>query len=189
MITFESLIRAFHEAVLSANDTLTQKNANILTEFFEEDELKPDIKDKLKRLKKSKDRNEINELIDLLNEQFDIEEPTVSKKLKPKMVTIQYPYETPEGAGVHDVHVPLISLVPVSQAGIEEVNIRTELELALKQDKLMVSFPKKEGFVKGDSEGKSISTIDIKLKPTEETDGLKKLIEGYDKVLRAQIPS
>lgn len=191
MITFENLITAFHEAVLTANDTLKQKNAFILDEFFEQGDDVLTIKDNLQKLKRANSKKEMNKLIEDLSEQVDQEaigKFNSSSKLKPKMVTIQYPRETENGHTTHDVHVPLISLVPVNQTGIEEVNITSVLELALKNDELMVSFPKRNGNNRNQQEDRHLSKIEIKLIPTTESDGLKKIIEGYDKVLRAQIP-
>ncbi len=191
MITFEKLITAFHEAILSANDTLKQKNTFILDEFFEQSESSLSIKAILRKIRLSKNKFKRKQLIDNLNKQIDLEESgklNFSKKLKPKMVTIQYPSKTEKGHITHDVHVPLISMVPVRQTGIEEVKITSELELALKNDELMVSFPKKNHGGRTYKGGKQLSKIEIKLTPTIESEGLKKIIEGYDKVLRAQIP-
>ncbi len=191
MITFENLIIAFHEAVLSANDTLKQKNTFILDEFFEQSDTPLCIKDVLSKIKSCNNEDEKNRLIEYLHEQADQETSGMfnsDSKLKPKMVTIQYPGETEDGHITHDVHVPLISLVPVNQTGIEEVNITSELELALKNDELMVSFPKRRDHDSEYCGDKHITKIEIKLTPTTESEGLKKIIEGYDKVLRAQIP-
>ena len=197
MISFESLIKAFHEATLAANDALVQKNANVITEFFDECDGSSRLKEKLQKLGTELNPNEtldleklnlsINDLKEYLEDDNVTLDPTC--KLKPKMVTIQYPNQTENGSVIHDVHVPLISLVPVNQTGIEEVNIKTELELALKNDELMVSFPKRRrNHLLEEDHTSCISEIDIKLTPTTETEGLRKIIEGYDKILRAQIP-
>lgn len=178
MISFESLLKTFHEATLAASDALKQKNQNIIDEYFE-----------LVKFTETLNNGEEGKRNLWSNQSIFREEENI--KLRPKTITIQYPKETQEGPTVHDVQVPLISIVPISQTAIDEVTINTELELALKDDELMVSFPQKQKskfFDKKDDKEKSCTKVEIKLRPTMETEGLKKLVEGYDKLLRAQIP-
>lgn len=165
MIKIESFIGAIYEAVLRANDALTKKNLELLEVYFETSE---------------KD----------------------SSKLVPKTVTIQYPKITREGgAEVHDVHVPLISIIPISTTEISEVKLITELEILLEEDILLAGFSTnksnrkktkskdKEGGFFPESTSTSTSTrLEITISPSTPPEGLKRLIEGYERALRAQIP-
>ena len=119
-------------------------------------------------------------------------------KLKPKMVTIQYPKQTSDGIKMVDLKVPLITLVPISASKIEELNMRMGLEVMMVDGKPVVQFsnasqsqqsspPKGDG-EKGKDKHSPMGYLDIKITPDESPQGLKKLIEGYEKVLRAQIP-
>lgn len=161
MIRLNDLISTIHQAVLVASDTLAKKNLEVLDTYFE---------------------NATEE---------------DSSKLKPKTVTIQYPQVTAKGVEVHDVHVPIIALIPIAMAEISEVKLKTTLELSLEDDVLLVGFPsKKNPAQKKDNkdpteEDKSClphSSLEITLCPSTPPDGLKKIVEGYEKALRAQIP-
>lgn len=162
MTGFDNFIYSIYNSVLSANDALAQKNVELLQLYFEESE-----------------------------EGINKEDETINvSKLKPKTVTIQYPNVTAKGVEVHDVQVPLIAIAPVSMSKISEVKVTTTLELYLDDGVLKVSFPSKK---KADNQEaqispNSISTIEITLSPATTPDGLLKIIEGYEKALRAQIP-
>lgn len=114
--------------------------------------------------------------------------------LRPRTVIMQYPQVTANGVEVHDVHVPLITLVPMSMTKISEVTFKAGLEVAIAEggEQLHVGFPSlSEESLEEDGEiiaGKANASIEIKMSPTTTPDGLKKLIEGYEKALRAQIP-
>lgn len=114
--------------------------------------------------------------------------------LRPKMTTIQYPQKTASGVVMSDVRVPLITLVPLSMTQISEVKLRTELEIQVEDEGLLVSFPAPQSGTPDDQEDEShgssrpIATLEITLTPHHGTEGLRKIVEGYEKVLRAQIP-
>ncbi|MGB0524123.1 MAG: DUF2589 domain-containing protein [Flammeovirgaceae bacterium] len=117
-------------------------------------------------------------------------------KLKPKMVTIQYPKQTNEGIKMVDIKVPLITLVPLTASKVEELNMRMGLEVMMINGKPVVQFSNSNSSQSSppssdDDKGKDKSPmgyLDIKITPDESPQGLKKLIEGYEKLLRAQIP-
>jgi hypothetical protein len=110
-----------------------------------------------------------------------------------KMVSINYPVKTDDNSIKNvAVDVPLITLVPISTSRIEELKFTTNLDIILKNNQLLVSFSNSEGsnnnlFSK--KEKSSTATIEIILKPNESPEGLKNIIEGYEKILRAQIPN
>ncbi len=131
--------------------------------------------------------------LEILDTYFEPSEEGEPTKLQPKTVVIQYPQVTAKGVNVHDVHVPLIALIPVNMTQISEVKMRTSLEVTLEEGQLKVAFSPSTGDNDSgdDNQGgnsTSNATLDITLSPTTTPDGLKKLIEGYEKALRAQIP-
>lgn len=116
------------------------------------------------------------------------------QNLVPKTVTMQYPQHTAKGVETVNVEVPLITLIPIEMAQIEQVKLDMDLELQLVDKKVHVGFSKKRRIVKRGLFGKKTQptstsgNIEIILKPQEGPEGLQDVIEGYEKELRAQIP-
>ena len=109
------------------------------------------------------------------------------------MTTIQFPQKTDSGVVMSDVRVPLVTLVPLSMTQISEVTFRTELELQVDDnERLLVSFTSSDSETpneRGNTRGSSHATLEITLTPHHGTEGLRKIVEGYEKILRGQIPS
>ena len=133
----------------------------------------------------------------LLESHNDLMESYFEKKegndnFQAKMVSINYPVKAHDNSIKNvAVDVPLITLVPVSTTRIEELKFTTNLEVVLEKDELLVSFSSQDEqsnnlFCK--KRKSSFAKIEITLKPNESTEGLKNIIEGYEKILRAQIP-
>jgi hypothetical protein len=160
MIKFDAFIQAIHAAILSANDTLADKNLAVMERFFETS-----------------------------GDQAASDPAQPSGGLRPKMVTILYPQETASGVVMSEIQVPLITLAPLSMTQISEVKLTTELQIDLQDQDLLVSFlpaqPNDENSPAAPHPG---ATLEITLTPHHGTEGLKKLVEGYEKVLRSQIP-
>lgn len=109
-----------------------------------------------------------------------------------KIVSINYPVKTDDNSIKNiAVDVPLITLVPISSTRIEELKFTTNLDIILKNDELLVAFSNGESsnnaFNK--KEKPATATIEIVLRPNDNPEGLKNIIEGYEKILRAQIPT
>ncbi|GAA4457982.1 DUF2589 domain-containing protein [Rurimicrobium arvi] len=110
-----------------------------------------------------------------------------------KTVSLNYPVKTKDNTiETARVEVPLITVVPISATRIDELRFTTNLEISLDADELLVSFCSEE---EADGKGlfakkrkSSFAKVELVLKPTEGTEGLRSIIEGYEKVLRAQIP-
>ncbi|NEN88127.1 MAG: DUF2589 domain-containing protein [Okeania sp. SIO3H1] len=217
MIKFDAFINAIHAAILSANDALVSKNLDVLDKFFEvtedNDEFKSTIDEaltainnvlqartpgteRLTRQKVTSMLESVQELKEALSKksvpEADIDQ-ILPDKLKPKMTTIQFPQKTDSGVVMCDVRVPLITLVPLSMTQISEVQFRTELEIQIENDELLVSFTSSQSEtpdeIKNKSGGSSHATLQITLTPHHGTEGLRKIVEGYEKILRGQIPS
>ncbi|AOY81807.1 DUF2589 domain-containing protein [Moorena producens JHB] len=219
MIKFDAFINAIHTAILSANDSLIDKNLDILENFFEVteeeseefqstlDEALAAVSDVLNQERAPKQRRLAREKLVTMRETLEGVRSSLSKqaasreisnqdtlpdKLKPKMTTIQFPEKTASGVVMSDVRVPLITLVPLSMTQVSEVKFRTELEIQSENDELLVSFPSSQSTTPDDQKKESSAparaTLEITLTPHHGTEGLKKIVEGYEKVLRAQIP-
>ena len=94
-----------------------------------------------------------------------------------------------------EVHVPLITLVPLSMSQIEKVKLRADFEIHISDDELQLGFPsrgstqKKGLFTKRGRRGKrTTGSLEITIGPHPVADGLKIIVEGYERALRTQIP-
>lgn len=125
----------------------------------------------------------------VINDFFDQDEET--ERYTAKTVSINYPRTTTDGTvSEHIVEVPLLTVVPISSARIEELRFTTNLDIAIENDELLVSFSNKsaENSEWNTNTKQPSAKLDLVIKPQENTEGLNKLIEGYEKALRAQIP-
>lgn len=163
MIEFQSLMRAIHKSIRDASKSVEGENIDFINRFFDR-EKKEDPLDPGKE-----------ELI-----------------LSPKTCTMEFPTRTADGVDVVTAKVPILALCPVSAPRITEVKFTTELDISSSHDnKLMVSFPqapsKKQ---EGTDEEQHVpgSKVEITITGGEPPEGLKRLIEGYERALRAQIP-
>lgn len=112
-----------------------------------------------------------------------------SGNYRAKTISVEYPtFQTDGKMSIVNVNVPLITVVPISSARIEEMKFTTQLDIAMEKDELMVSFSKKSPAGVTNTQNPSTATLELFIKPQENTDGLDKLIEGYEKTLRSQIP-
>ena len=111
---------------------------------------------------------------------------------KPKMVEMQFPRRTADGMDTVVAEVPLLVLSPLNTPKVEKVKFTADLEVSTNDDnEVLVSFPnqKKESFFSGNGQEKSTNAhLEITIKAGESPEGLRKIIEGYERALRAQIP-
>jgi len=129
-----------------------------------------------------------DENVKIINKYFENHDGT----LKPKTLNMQYPQHTDKGVVMKNVKIPVITLIPVSLSEISEVKFKTDIEVFVEDDDLKVSFPHKNadsGTTTATQESPShTSTLEITVHPTQVSAGLKHLIQGYEKVLRGQLP-
>lgn len=209
MIGIEQFIKVIHAAVLSANDALMKENLKLLDNYFE---TSADVESMRQHIEEALDSMDdllfhhrpTKEVIEQAREKFvaarnalqeEGEKEVVAKvpgSLQPKTVTLQYPEQSSEGSFMRNVEVPLITLIPVSMAQVSEVKFKTELELLIEDNNLKVSFPSAAASSANSKEEKSTSrssSIEITITPQQSSEGLRLLIEGYEKALRSQIPN
>lgn len=210
MIGFEQLINVIHGAVLSANDALMQENLRLLDTYFESSSSSDDIRQSLDEVLESIENlmthtRPTKEVIEQARESFvnaknalqDEGKSERSSKslesLRARTVTLQYPDLTSTGAIMRNVEVPLIALIPVQMTKVAEVKFKTNLELSIDGQDLKVAFPSGSSQkAYGDAIDKpeiQTASIEITLTPQESSEGLKKMIEGYERALRSQIPN
>jgi hypothetical protein len=204
MINLEEFVHSIHVATASAGEALIQKNLDLLERFFEpaddDDEDithmaeigRSDAKVEGKTLKRGekKEPPSVDAPKLFMYGEYWGEIPI----LKPKMVAMQYPTVTRNGPGVQTVNVPLITLIPLSQVELREMSFSTELELSVNGDALQVSFPKRtlkaremaEEGAKQWHGGRA--KLEVKIAAMETPDGLKYIVDGYERALRAQVP-
>ena len=221
MIKLDSFVQAIHAAISSANDALMNKNLDVLEKFFEVaedsdqfestlDEAMTALNDvlgqegtsgsrpKITRQKLQTMLKSLQGVKDSISQKdipgADLNQAVLPDKLQPKMTTIQFPQKTASGVVMSDVRVPLVTLVPLSMTQFSEVKFRTELEIQIENEELLVSFPSPKSETASNRENqpeassRPVGSLEITLVPHHGTEGLKKIVEGYEKVLRAQIP-
>lgn len=169
MIKMDELVNAIQAAVVGANSQLQDQSKDFLDRFFIPVEREGG------------------------NDPENDKATPSSDVLRPRYVTMEYPSETSKGIKTLFVDVPLISMVPVVSSRIKEVTFRSALEVSNgDDDTLSISFPtsstKKSGLFSKEHPTGHIAEVEIKITGDETPDGLQRLIEGYNRVLRAQIP-
>lgn len=80
--------------------------------------------------------------LDLLNQYFESELDADGRSvLKPISVIITYPRYASDGTATSvDVHVPLITLLPITMPTLEEVKFKTDMQLHLVDNEILVNF-------------------------------------------------
>ena len=173
MISFKAFIRAINDAIFEANSGLEQNNLNLLNDFFVNED--------------GKSPQEV-----YINDNGETNEDVAAGKdtFKPRTVKIQYPDNS--GGSPVEVNVPLITLVPITASKIDVVKLSSEFRMNIVDNELQLDFPKKGVSGSGSIlEKKPIGTLgklEIILRPGEVSEGLDSIIEGYEKVLKMQIP-
>ncbi len=209
MFSLKSFIEAIQEATLSANDALMQKNMDILNRYFEDDN-EDDLQDRIdefldategvgeQKVSRRRVRESLMSLRETLSANDITEKINAGGDLVPKTVTLNYPTQGKDGKIVNkEVHVPLLTLVPIQFSQIDQLKLNADLELSLVDDELQVSLGKYSGAKKatrnesGDLETapkSSIGSVEITIKPQEISDGMQHVVDAYEKVLKAQLP-
>ena len=212
MFPLKSFIQAIQEAILNASDTLMEKNMELLNRYFEE-EGSDDIKEKIDQAILASEnvtdpnvkvtRQSLNNAVESIKSlkdslsSSDDPETLIDRDLHPKMVTMNYPTKSKDGSiGNKEVHVPLLTLVPIAFSQVNELKLKADLELNLVDEELQVGFGKVPRNPKPAAEGQeaepgskgSIGSVEITIKAQEVSDGMQHVIDAYEKVLKAQLP-
>jgi hypothetical protein len=203
MFDLSDLVGAIQASVQRAADTLARESyASFRRYFFDAKEVgdaREILQEALQEVDALSESKRPKEALKRVTESLEAASSALEAEtsaLQPKLVAIDYPRITGEGPTVHTVHVPLITLSPYSATQISKLTFRADLEAqTTSEGKLQVSFPsvKRSSGAKGGTEdGTATKTsnvsIEIVLEGTPASAGLRKVIEGYERALRAQIP-
>lgn len=130
--------------------------------------------------------------VGIMNTYFQKKMDGDKEVLTPQTVTMSYPQATDNGIEMKEIQVPLLTLAPMVTSQIEELRFTTDLEIMLDNNQLQVGFgrtnSKRKLFDNSEKVEASTAKIEIVIKPQEMPEGFKQLVEGYEKVLRAQLP-
>lgn len=205
MISFKSFVDSIHDAIMKANDALMDKNTGLLDKYFESsvngDEMQNSLNDALRvsqdiaTKKGAVTREDFKNASDILEKARNALSPNENATtaqapgtLSPKSVVIEYPHQTQNGIEFIEVHVPLITMVPLSMSQIEKATLKAEFEIEIINDEVQLSFTDNK---RNTSRRKSKTTrgkLELTISPHETSEGLKQLVEGYEKILKAQLP-
>jgi hypothetical protein len=202
MIRFQALMHAVQQSIHSAAQAVESAGFKHIDKFFDKI-VNDDPNDQQEKSKKLGDIQEAinagddekaNVLLKELNESPSDNEQAASEDnviYRPKMVAMAFPSKGKEGVDSTIVNVPLITLCPISSPRIKDVQFTADLEVtADDNDELFVAFraPQVTGGEHSISKDTTNTRIEISLIGHEPPEGLQKIIEGYEKALRAQIP-
>ena len=155
MIKFKSFVNAIHEAIISANQSLMEKNTGLIEEYFEP------CKE------------------DHVHEEGD------GHTLRPKSVKIEYPYQTENGMDKVEIHVPLITLVPLQLSQIKKAKFTAEFQIEVNDDELNLHFYDGRRRAK---KGQTTGNLELTFSPQDMPEGLDEIVAGYEAALKRQIP-
>jgi hypothetical protein len=166
MITFKSFISAIHDAIIQSCDSLRDKNAELLDKYFTE----------VKPSEGSSDKGSEH-----------------SGKLIPKTVILEYQNLGQDGTAVtNEVHVPLITLVPLSMPQIEKVTLTADFEMTVADGELRLEFANRSSAVVGigglfKKQDTQTGRLEIVMTPQETPAGMKLVMEAYEANLKQQL--
>nr|MDC2855060.1 DUF2589 domain-containing protein [Ningiella sp. W23] len=150
MIKFRSLIHELHSSIKQAANEVEAQGIKHINKFFEIIEV-PKTKatdldeDSIQKVKSFIDSDDTESALNILKEHNDnlAANSDIKRVLKPKTMLMAFPDKDHNGPKISYVDVPLITLTPISSPKIQEVSIKTNLEVtANDENELFVAFPK-----------------------------------------------
>ncbi len=202
MIGFKALIQVIHQSIHSAAQAVENEGIEHINKFFEKipnseyqdnDSYKRKISEAKVLLHKGNAAaaaKALEEAEKNLKKSSSVG-PEGRETMRPIMVAMAFPSQTAKGIESVIVNVPLITLSPISSPRVKEVKFITDLEVTTDENnELFIAFPsiKNRGNRDDNTRSSTNTHIEITLIGGEAPDGLQKIIEGYEKALRAQIP-
>lgn len=190
---------------MTANEGLMDKNTGLLDKYFtrsiSDDDLQLSLDDALKASndivskKGAVTRDDfktaseaLERARDSLTGEANDKSAQIPGTLSPRSVVVEFPTQTPSGVEFVEVHVPLITLVPIAMSQIEKAKVTASFDIEVVNDEVQLNFTNRS---KSSIRRNSKSTkgkLELTISPQESSEGLKQLIEGYEKALKAQIP-
>ena len=102
--------------------------------------------------------------------------------LRPRTRKVNYPQITDSEVTDIEVEVPIITLAPITCPTIDSVDFYTKFEIDFVDKELQLIFSQNE------KDNNRSGNIHIKISPQDMPEGLKTIIDGYERVLKIQIP-
>lgn len=196
MLDLSALVSAILVGTSQAEEALQDANYKLFAEYFvtpssaqDAKRLLQDAAERAAALPEGATAEDVKAMVSSLEAASAALEANTAA-LRPKTVAIDYPASTKDGTAVHTVHVPLITLVPFSGVQLTRMVFRAELDVQDEGDMLKVGFvpTTSEGAAEAGGPKKSNASLEIVVEGSHAPDGLRKVIEGYERALRAQIP-
>ena len=196
MIKFKSLINVIHQSIHSAAQEVEAEGTKHIETFFDKIdhpvvEQQGDEDDALDALK----RGDSAQAEAILTASGDSRKRASATELeatfRPKMVAMAFPSRTENGIESVIANVPLITLSPISTPRIKEIKFAADLNITTDEDnEIRVAFinPNKINQGQTFSHTSTNTRLEITLTGEEPPEGLRQVIEGYEKALRSQIP-
>ncbi len=201
MIRFQALMHAIQESIHSAAEAVESAGDKHLKKFFDKilnDHYQEKV-DEIKEAKKEGDNERVKalrkEMVNLPTGEDDSTEGVFI--YRPKMVAMAFPSQGADGVESTIFNVAKITLSPISSPRIKDVKFTADLEVTTEEndgkkgnEELKVAFrsPQVSGGENTVTKDSTNTHIEICLVGHEPPEGLQKIIEGYEKALRAQIP-
>jgi hypothetical protein len=204
MISLKSFVKAIHDAILVANEDLMERNVGLLDKYFVDADADADLQNKLNEaLKVSKNivdkrgavtRDDFKTATDALEEAKDAlqadDSSSEAKDIRsytPRTVVLEYPKNTASGVEYVPVHVPLLTLTPLNMSQVEKAVLKADFELEMDDEgNLQLNFVDSSN--RWGRRDKTRGSLEITIAPHEMSQGLKSVIEGYERALKSQLP-
>ena len=189
MINFEALVKAIHKSINDAAKSVEADGVRHLNKFFYEVDEKGEAIENGQVTKPEEDDDKKDQADNNKPaQQFLVRDFESGKKYRPKTVLMEFPSRTANGIETVEVEVPLIVLSTISTPKVSHAKFTADLEVSTDEDgNLKVGFVEnKGGFFK--SKENANTHIEVTIEAAESPEGLQKVISGYERALRAQIP-
>lgn len=200
MIKFDAFVTAIQEAITKANESLVDRQTSKFVEMYfdkigDEADLQDKLDNALSSLKGGQQQSKedrikaLKEARDALSGgkfSSDKEHAEQPDTYTPKLVSVQFPFTTENGIEYRDIHIPLLTLVPVTSTEITEVTLESDIVISESNDEVHLNFERKL-FSQMMGNAKP-GRLKIKISPRDPAEGLQIVIDGYEKLLRSQIP-
>lgn len=163
MISFKLFANTLQEAIVTANNTLMDKNRLLLDQYF------------IDSHKENEDNNENSD--------------SFIPKLMPKSVVFEYPQLQSDGTVKKlKVAVPLITLVPLSMLQIENVTFNAHFKMKIKDDELQIDIDKNiENKLQNYNLVEDWGKIEMSFTPQQTKENTNELIIAYETNLKKQM--
>lgn len=199
MIKFDAFVAAIQDAIAKANESLIDRHTSKFVEMYfdptgDGDDLQAKLDKALESLKggqltRAERIKALTDARDALrgdSQSTDTEHAESPDSYTPKLVSVQFPFVTEDGVEYKDVHIPLITLVPVTATEIKEVTLETDIVITECDDEVHLNFERKlcSRLIGNAKPGR----LKIKVAPRDPAEGLQIVIDGYEKLLRSQMP-